>query len=141
MDIDKIIDDFEFLDEWDDRYRYVIELGKSLPPYPESSRTDANKVQGCVSQVWLDCTKTAKGNDTELSYCGDSDAMIVKGLIAILLAIYTGKTASEIRTLDPRPVFDRIGLRDHLTAQRSNGLNSMVLRIQKDAAETLAESA
>lgn len=138
MDIDKIVDDFEFLDDWDDRYRYVIELGKALPAFPEESRTEANKVQGCVSQVWLACSKTSVGDDMQLHYHGDSDAMIVKGLIAILLAFYSGKRAAEIVDMDPKTVFDRIGLKDHLTAQRSNGLNSMVRRVQHDAANTLA---
>lgn len=141
MDIDALIDDFEFLDDWDDRYRYVIELGKALAPYPEDKRTDANKVQGCVSQVWLDCTRSADADGVRLDYHGDSDAMIVKGLIAILLAFYAGKTATEIQSMDPEPLFDRIGLRDHLTAQRSNGLSSMVSRIKRDAAEAVRETA
>ena len=140
MDIDKIIDDFEFLDDWDDRYRYVIELGKALPPFPEDRRTESNKVQGCVSQVWLDCVRDGKDGETRLSYDGDSDAMIVKGLIAILLAFYAGRKASEIAAMDPEPVFEKIGLRDHLTSQRSNGLSSMVRRIKRDADEALDNS-
>ncbi len=140
MNIDALIDDFEFLDDWDDRYRYVIELGKALPAFPEDRRTDANKVQGCVSQVWLDCNRSAGADGVRLDYHGDSDAMIVKGLIAILLAFYAGKTAAEIQTMDPEPLFDRIGLRDHLTAQRSNGLSSMVNRIKRDAAEAVQET-
>jgi len=141
MDIDKIIDDFEFLDDWDDRYRYLIELGKALPPFPEASRTEANKVLGCVSQVWLDCSRAEDEPGIRMTYAGDSDAMIVKGLIAILLAFYSGKTAIEISAMDPAGVFERLGLRDHLTAQRSNGLHSMVRRIQRDAEETRVESA
>ncbi|MEM1045205.1 MAG: SufE family protein [Pseudomonadota bacterium] len=141
MDIDALIDDFEFLDDWDDRYRYVIELGKALPAFPEDRRTDANKVRGCVSQVWLDCNRSSGSDGVRLDYHGDSDAMIVKGLIAILLAFYAGKTAAEIQTMDPEPLFDRIGLRDHLTAQRSNGLSSMVNRIKRDAAEAVQETA
>lgn len=141
MDIDKIIEDFEFLDDWDERYRYVIELGKALPQFPEEARTDANKVQGCVSQVWLDCRRVPADGEVRLQYAGDSDAMIVKGLIAILLAYFSGHSAAEIRKLDPEPLFEQIGLRDHLTSQRSNGLSSMVKRIHRDAAETLAESA
>ncbi|MEM8812447.1 MAG: SufE family protein [Pseudomonadota bacterium] len=141
MDIDRIIEDFELLDDWEDRYRYVIELGKALPPLPEASRTDANKVQGCASQVWLDCSRTGYGAETLLAYKGDSDAMIVKGLIAILLAYYSDRKAEEIRDLDPEPVFAQIGLREHLTAQRSNGLSSMVQRIHRDAETALAETA
>lgn len=141
MDIDKIIEDFEFLDEWDDRYRYVIELGKALPPFPDDRRTRDNKVQGCVSQVWLDCRKERRNGETRLIFAGDSDAMIVKGLIAILLALFSGRTPAEIKALDPGALLDRIGLRDHLTAQRSNGLNAMVQRIQHDAETSLAETA
>jgi cysteine desulfuration protein SufE len=139
MTIDEIIDNFGLLDEWDDRYRYVIELGRTLPPLPESQRTDANKVQGCASQVWL--ATTVKPNGTGgpiLSFVGDSDAHIVRGLIAILFALYSGKSARDIVSTDAIGLFDRMGLREHLTPQRSNGLRSMVERIRSDARACLA---
>lgn len=138
MDIDQILDDFELLDDWEDRYRYVIELGRNLPPFDEARRTDENKVQGCVSQVWLFSQVTDRGADGPvLAFQGDSDAHIVRGLIAILLAIYSGRPAKTIVATDPTVVFERLGLREHLTPQRSNGLKSMVERIRADARATL----
>jgi cysteine desulfuration protein SufE len=141
--IDEIIDNFAFLDEWDDRYRYVIELGRSLPPLPDAARTDAHKVQGCASQVWLATETRPNGSGGPiLSFVGDSDAHIVRGLIAILLALYSGRPAQEILSTDALAVFDALGLREHLTPQRSNGLRSMVERIRADAQSALtAESA
>lgn len=138
MSIDAIIDDFELLDNWDDRYRYLIELGRKLPPFPEEERTDARKVQGCASQVWLVSRTEGAAPDPQLSFIGDSDAHIVRGLIAILLALYSGRTAQEIARIDPAAVFDRIGLKEHLTPQRSNGLRSMVERIRAEARSALA---
>ncbi|HVX91785.1 MAG TPA: SufE family protein [Xanthobacteraceae bacterium] len=139
MTIDDIINDFALLEEWDDRYRYVIELGRSLAPLPESARTEANKVQGCASQVWLSTeVKSAGADGPVLSFVGDSDAHIVRGLIAILFAIYSGKPARDILATDALSVFDRLGLREHLTPQRSNGLRSMVERIRADARAALA---
>jgi cysteine desulfuration protein SufE len=138
MKIDDIIDDFELLDSWDDRYRYLIELGRKLPPFPEDERTDMRKVQGCASQVWLVSATEGNASDPRLDFIGDSDAHIVRGLIAILLAIYSGQSASEIARIDPAKVFDRIGLKDHLTPQRSNGLRSMVERIRTEARSALA---
>ncbi len=139
MTIDDIINDFTLLEEWDDRYRYVIELGRSLAPLPESARTEANKVQGCASQVWLSTeVKSAGADGPVLSFVGDSDAHIVRGLIAILFAIYSGKPARDILATDALSVFDRLGLREHLTPQRSNGLRSMVERIRADARAALA---
>lgn len=136
MDIASIVDDFGFLDDWEDRYRYVIELGKALPPLHESERTEANKVRGCASQVWL-VHETDGEDDPVLTYRGESDAHIVQGLIAILLALYSGQRASRILDLDAEAKLNEIGLRDHLTAQRSNGLTSMVNRIRRDAQEAL----
>jgi cysteine desulfuration protein SufE len=135
MSIERIIDDFGVLDSWDDRYRYVIELGRGLPQFPEVARTDRNKVQGCASQVWMISeTRAAKnGGGPVVEFQGDSDAHIVKGLIAILFALYSGKPAREILSLDPFSTFDKMGLREHLTPQRSNGLRSMVNRIRADA--------
>lgn len=138
MSIDTLIDDFAYLDDWEDKYRYVIELGKGLKPLPESQRCEANKVKGCVSQVWLaqQVTRSESG-EPAISFVGDSDAHIVRGLIAILLALYSGKPASEILSTDPEDTFRRIGLDDHLSPQRSNGLHAMVRRIQADASAAL----
>jgi cysteine desulfuration protein SufE len=140
--IDDIIENFELLDEWDDRYRYVIELGRSLPPLAEAEHNETNKVRGCASQVWLVSHVTPDGaGGPQLTFDGDSDAHIVRGLIAILFALYSGKSAREILSTDAIAVFDRIGLREHLTPQRSNGLRSMVERIRRDAQAALAPAA
>ena len=142
MTIDEIIENFALLDEWDDRYRYVIELGRSLAPLNERDRRDANKVQGCASQVWLATTVEPNGQGGPvLSFVGDSDAHIVRGLIAILFVIYSGKHAREIVATDAVALFERLGLREHLTPQRSNGFRSMVERIKSDARAALAVSA
>jgi cysteine desulfuration protein SufE len=139
MTIDEIIENFSLLDEWDDRYRYVIELGRGLEPLPDSARTDANKVQGCASQVWLSTTVKPNGvGGPILTFIGDSDAHIVRGLIAILFAIYSGKSAEQIQSTDAVALFERLGLREHLTPQRSNGFRSMVERIRADARKSLA---
>jgi cysteine desulfuration protein SufE len=132
--IDEIIDNFSLLDEWDDRYRYVIELGRGLEPLSERDRTAANKVQGCASQVWLATTVRADGaKGPVLTFSGDSDAHIVRGLIAILFALFSGKHADEILSADAIGLFERLGLREHLTPQRSNGFRSMVERVRADA--------
>jgi len=142
MTIDAISENFSLLDEWDDRYRYVIELGRTLEPLPEADHTEANKVQGCASQVWLTTSVHPDGaGGPVLTFCGDSDAHIVRGLIAILFALYSGKSASEILAIDPSELFERLGLREHLTPQRSNGLRSMVARIRGEAAAALATAA
>jgi cysteine desulfuration protein SufE len=139
ISIDEIVDNFSVLDAWDDRYRYVIELGRTLAPLPEDQRTDANKVQGCASQVWLTTDVRADGQDGPvLSFTGDSDAHIVRGLIAILFALYSGRYARDILATDALDLFDRMGLREHLTPQRSNGLRSMVERIRTEARSALA---
>ena len=138
MTIEEICENFAFLDEWDDRYRYLIELGRMLPPLPDAVRIDANKVQGCASQVWL-TTHVAPGpSGPVLRFAGDSDAHIVRGLIAILFAMYSQKPAREILATDALALFDRLGLREHLTPQRSNGLKSMVGRIRSEASHALA---
>jgi len=139
--IDEIIDNFSLLDEWDDRYRYVIELGRGMSPLPEIHRTDANKVQGCASQVWLATLAQFDREQPVLHFCGDSDAHIVRGLVAILLSLVSGKEASEILATDPIALFDRLGLGEHLTPQRSNGFRSMVGRIRADAQQALAVKA
>jgi cysteine desulfuration protein SufE len=132
--IDEIVGNFELLDEWDDRYRYVIELGRTLAPLPDSAHNDANKVQGCASQVWLITHVKPDGSTGPvLTFEGDSDAHIVRGLIAILFALYSGKGAREILATDAIALFDSIGLRENLTPQRSNGLRAMVERIRAEA--------
>ncbi|HTS40719.1 MAG TPA: SufE family protein [Xanthobacteraceae bacterium] len=137
--IEDIIDNFGLLDEWDDRYRYLIELGRSLAPLPEAARNENNKVQGCASQVWLSTIVRPNGPEGPvLNFEGDSDAHIVRGLIAILFALYSGKHAREILSLDAIKVFEQLGLREHLTPQRSNGFRSMMERIRADARATLA---
>jgi cysteine desulfuration protein SufE len=135
---DEILADFELLDEWEDRYRYVIELGRKLEPLPEEKRSSENKVQGCVSQVWL-ATKIARNGVPRLTFAGDSDAHIVRGLIAILFAIYSGRTAQEILETDANALLDRLHLSEHLTPQRSNGLMAMVKRIRHDAETALGK--
>ena len=139
MTIDDIAENFSLLDDWDDRYRYVIELGRNLPPFPEEARTETNKVQGCASQVWLTTRiKHDGGEGPVMTFVADSDAHIVRGLIAILLSVYSGKRAREILTTDALAVFDKLGLRENLTPQRSNGLRSMVERIRSHANAALA---
>lgn len=135
--IDTIRDDFSLLEEWEDRYRYIIELGQELPTFPESARTDANKISGCVSQVWLD-TRRGEGPDPVIDFVGDSDAHIVRGLVAIMLALYSGRRASEIVATDAEETLRGLGLDEHLTPQRANGLRSMVRRIRREAEEALA---
>jgi cysteine desulfuration protein SufE len=138
MTIDEIRDNFALLEEWDDRYRYVIELGRMLDPLPEAEHSPDNKVQGCVSQVWLSKHIDRSKSEPRLNYRGDSDAHIVRGLIAILLTLYSGHTPKQILATDALGVFDEFGFRDHLTPQRSNGLRAMVERIRTDARQALA---
>src|SRR3954470_1882431 len=139
--IDEITENFAVLDDWDDRYRYVIELGRMLTPLPEAARTQANKVQGCASQVWLDTSVKPNGAaGPTLTFVGDSDAHIVRGLIAILFALYSGKPAREILNTDAVALFEQLALREHLTPQRSNGLRSMVERIRSEARGALAQA-
>ena len=137
--IDEIVENFELLDEWDDRYRYVIELGRTLSPLADSAHVDANKVQGCASQVWLLTHVKPNGSSGPvLTFEGDSDAHIVRGLIAVLFALYSGKGAKHILSTDAVALFEKLGLRDHLTPQRSNGFRAMVDRIRRDANTALA---
>jgi cysteine desulfuration protein SufE len=135
--IDEIVDNFALLDDWDDRYRYLIELGRMLPPLPEVLHTESNKVQGCASQVWLHTTLVPDATPV-LRFQGDSDAHLVRGLIAILLALYSDKPAAEIAKTDAVALFEKLELREHLTPQRSNGFRSMVERIKADARNALA---
>jgi cysteine desulfuration protein SufE len=135
---DEILADFELLDDWEDRYRYVIELGRRLGPLPETERSLANKVQGCVSQVWLATHVDQAGGSPRLTFIGDSDAHIVRGLIAILFALYSGRTAEDIVAIDVGHKLSLLHLKEHLTPQRSNGLMAMVKRIRSDAETALA---
>jgi cysteine desulfuration protein SufE len=139
--IEQIIDDFSVLDDWDERYRYIIELGRRTQPLPAQSKTDLTKVRGCASQVWL-ISKLEKGSNGRdvIVFEGESDAMIVRGLIAILLQIYSGKTAEEILAIDARRLLGELGLDTHLSQQRSNGLFAMVERIRSDAQKLAAAS-
>ncbi len=139
MSFEEIRDNLEFLDDWEDRYRYIIELGNELPPLSAQDQVEDNKVHGCVSQVWLATTVSqdeATGKPV-LSFVGMSDAHIVSGLVAVVLAIYSGKTAEEILEIDARKILSEIGLDEHLTPQRSNGLQAMVERIQNDARQAI----
>ncbi|MEO8758085.1 MAG: SufE family protein [Devosia sp.] len=125
----EIAENLSYLDDWEDRYKYIIELGQALPPLAEAEKNTATKVNGCVSQVWL---VSERAGDL-LSYRGESDAMIVRGLAAILIALYSGRPAHEIADTDAIATFDELGLREHLSTQRSNGLVAMVNRIRAEA--------
>jgi cysteine desulfuration protein SufE len=140
MNIENISDDFALLDSWEDRYRYIIELGRALPAFPEALRTDENKVRGCASQVWLASELDRGAAPPTLKFRGDSDAHIVRGLIAVLLSIYDGKSPQEIATTDAHAVFAGLGLKEHLTPQRSNGFAAMVERIKADARTAMTSS-
>lgn len=133
--LEEIRENFSLLDDWEDRYRYVIELGKELDPLAEGDHSDDNKVRGCVSQVWLKPHLSDDQVDPVLTFVGDSDALIVRGLIAILHATYSGRHVSEVLAIDPEAIFNELNLREHLTPQRSNGLRSMVERLRKIAQE------
>lgn len=137
-EISEIEDNFELLDEWEDRYRYLIELGRLMPALPEDKHTEANKVQGCASQVWLDIRADGTGAAAPIRFSGDSDAHIVKGLVALLVARLSGRPAAEVAGTDALSVFNRLGLAEHLTPQRSNGLRSMVDRLRREAERVAA---
>jgi len=132
-----IAKNLSFLDDWEDRYRYLIELGQALPKLTDAERIPANKVNGCASQVWLVAEPETSKGERHLRFRGESDAMIVQGLVAVLLALYSNRPASEIAETDAIALFDELGLREHLTAQRSNGLVAMVNRIRGEAKATL----
>lgn len=142
MNLDQIIENFNYLDDWEDRYRYLIELGKSLEPLEDAAHNDQNKVLGCASQVWL---QTSVGKDTSgepvLNLKGDSDAHIVRGLVALILALYSGQPAAKILDTDAQELFQSLGLSAHLTPQRTNGVRSMVERIKRDARSAVAPAA
>lgn len=130
-----IAETFEFLDDWEDRYRHVIELGRAMPPLDPAFQVPAFKVDGCASQVWIRPTIAGQGASATFDFQGESDAMIVRGLIAILHALYSGVSAAGVVQIDAPAELGRLGLNDHLSAQRSNGLRAMVERIRKTAAE------
>jgi cysteine desulfuration protein SufE len=133
--IDSIREDFASLDDWEDRYRYVIELGNALEPLSQESHNELTKVRGCVSQVWLECEpKTNAEGEKILHYRGDSDSHLVRGLIAISIALFSDRTPEQILAVDAQASFRELGLEQHLTPQRSNGVRSMVDRIRTDAA-------
>ena len=127
-----LADTFEFLDDWEERYRHVIDLGKAMPPLDDSFKVPALKVQGCASQVWLRPMVT----EGQFDFQGDSDALIVRGLIAVLHALYSGLPLGDVAKVDAVAELGRLVLNDHLSAQRSNGLRAMVERIRKVAAES-----
>lgn len=133
-----IADTFEFLDDWEDRYRHVIELGKAMPALDPAFRVPATKVDGCASQVWIRPVVDGSGPEARFDFQGESDAMIVRGLIAVLHALYSGLPVREVVAVDAAAELARLGLNDHLSAQRSNGLRSMVERIRRIARETAA---
>ena len=130
-----IAETFEFLDDWEDRYRHVIDMGKAMDPLEDALRVPATKVEGCASQVWLVPEIEGQGGSAVFTFRGDSDAMIVRGLIAILRALYSGLSAAEVLQVDAGAEMARLGLNDHLSAQRSNGLGAMVERIRGLAAK------
>lgn len=133
-----IIDDFDLIDDWEDRYRYVIDLGRTLDPLPEEAHSAANKVHGCASQVWLQTRVSDNANGPVLTFLADSDAHIVRGLVAIILSIYSGHSARDILEIDALGIFRQLGLIEHLTPQRSNGVRAMVERIRREATAALA---
>ena len=139
MALQDILDDFALLDEWEDRYRYLIELGRGLEPLPEEAHNEHNKVRGCASQVWLETRATRDADGApRLHFRGDSDAHIVRGLVALTLAMFSDRTAAEIVDIDALGVYRDLGLSEHLTPQRSNGVRAMVERIKAEARAALA---
>jgi cysteine desulfuration protein SufE len=135
MSLETLLEDFALFDDWEERYRFIIELGNGLAPLSDAEHNEANKVPGCVSQVWL----VSEAQDDRLHFRGDSDAHIVRGLVAILLDLYNGKSRAEIAAFDAEGAFAQLGLSDHLTPQRSNGFYAMVQRIRNDAAAAAAD--
>jgi len=132
MDLEELVDNFEFLEDWEERYRYIIELGRKLPPMSDTDKTEANKVRGCMSQVWM-ISELEEGTPPKLHFIADSDAHIVKGLIALILMLHSGKTPQEILAMDIGDIFAKLGLNQHLSANRRNGFQSMLLRIKQYA--------
>ena len=135
-----IAETFEFLEDWEERYRHVIALGKEMPPLLDAFKVPALKVEGCASQVWLRPKVDGKGSDAVFDFEGESDAMIVRGLIAVLHALYSGATVAEVMAIDAPAELARLGLNEHLSSQRSNGVRAMVERIREVAGTELAQS-
>ena len=131
MTLVELLDTFEFFDDWEDKYRFIIDLGKELPGLPDADKTDAHLIRGCQSQVWL----THKTAADRLTFQMDSDAHIVRGLIAVVLVIVDGRKAGEIQQLDIEGVFGQLDLLAHLSVTRGNGLRAMVARIKEVAAQ------
>ncbi|MGH8504588.1 MAG: SufE family protein [Stenotrophobium sp.] len=140
MDIDTLVENFELLGDWEDRYRYIIDLGRKLPPMAEADHVDANKVRGCMSQVWM-THRLNPGSPRAIEFQGDSDSHLVKGLIALLFMLCSGREPKEILATDVASIFSRLGLENHITMNRRNGFYSMVERIRSIAAESLANGA
>ena len=136
--IDEIIANFEMLDDSHDRLEYLIELGRMAKPLPPEKKTEANRVRGCASQVWLDTSADSRNGRAVLHFQGDSDAIITRGIVALIAALFSGKTPEEIQRIDALQVFREIGIGEHLTAQRSNGARSMMERIRRDAQAAMA---
>lgn len=139
-EFEEIVEQFEFLEDWEDRYRHVIEMGKAMPALDEAFKVPATKVDGCASQVWIRPVVDGSGPTARFDFEGESDAMIVRGLIAVLHALYSGLTVDKVRAVDAPAELARLGLHDHLSAQRSNGLRAMVERIRTIAAQTAKEA-
>ncbi len=137
-EFEEIVETFEFLEDWEDRYRHVIELGRAMAPMDEALKTQATRVEGCASQVWIHPRLDGTGALARFDFAGDSDAMIVRGLIAVLHALYSGQSVTEVQTIDAIAELRRLGLDEHLSSQRSNGLRAMVARIRSVAAEACA---
>jgi len=138
MQIDELIENFDLFDDWEDRYNYIIELGRTLPPMDDALKTPNSKVEGCTSSVWFVASPAQNDQgDTVLHFIGDSDALIVKGLIAILFTIHNDKTAAEIKAIDAEAYLKQLGLDQHLAPSRTNGLFAMLGRI-RDMADRLA---
>ncbi|MGD9639351.1 MAG: SufE family protein [Alphaproteobacteria bacterium] len=138
MDIEELKENFEFLDDWEDRYRYLLDLGAKLPPMAEEEKNETNKVNGCTSQVWIKSSvKEDEKNQKTIDFVADSDAHIVRGLIAIVRVLFIGKTFEEIKTIDEEQFFTDLGLHNHLSPSRRNGLAAMVEKIKSDAANMI----
>ncbi|PTE22267.1 cysteine desulfuration protein SufE [Cereibacter changlensis JA139] len=136
---EEIAETFDFLDDWEDRYRHVIDLGKAFPPLPDALKVPATKVEGCASQVWIVPKIEGEGATARFDFAGESDAMIVRGLIAVLHALYSGLTVAEVGRVDAVAELGRLGLNEHLSSQRSNGVRAMVERIRRVSAEAAAQ--
>ncbi|TKA97287.1 SufE family protein [Cereibacter changlensis] len=136
---EEIAETFDFLDDWEDRYRHVIDLGKAFPPLPDALKVPATKVEGCASQVWIVPKIEGEGAAARFDFAGESDAMIVRGLIAVLHALYSGLTVAEVGRVDAVAELGRLGLNEHLSSQRSNGVRAMVERIRRVSAEAAAQ--